>query len=153
MDHHASVATSSHEVLNRVRAKMRTWGITGTYLAVQLGVSRQYIWQITRGSTRISNTRAAAIERVVDHIIAQEEHMRSFGARLRAARIASGLTLKEVATLIGYSWVGVERWEQDRCKPKPGVLWHLFTLYGIPVTPRASLSIHPEMPLPSANAE
>jgi hypothetical protein len=32
--------------------------------------------------------------------------------------------------MIGYSWVGVERWEKDVCLPKPGVLWHLFTLYG-----------------------
>ena len=36
-----------------------------------------------------------------------------------------------VAGLIGYSWGGVERWEKDQCVPKPGGLWHLFSLYGI----------------------
>ncbi|MCK5573987.1 MAG: hypothetical protein KAJ12_14550, partial [Bacteroidetes bacterium] len=33
--------------------------------------------------------------------------------------------------LIGYSWVGVQRWERDQCLPKPGVLWHLLNLYGV----------------------
>ena len=74
--------------------------------------------------------------------------MRSFGEQLRAARLASGLTLKQVAGLIGYSWVGVERWEKDVCRPKPGVLWHLFTLYG-----DSSRSMYPGMPPLAANAE
>lgn len=55
----------------------------------------------------------------------------SYGQRLRAARQASGMTLKEVAELIGYSWVAVERWELDRCVPKPGVLWHLRQVYRV----------------------
>jgi len=31
--------------------------------------------------------------------------------------------------MIGYSWVGVARWEKNQCLPKPGVLWHLCNLY------------------------
>ena len=31
--------------------------------------------------------------------------------------------------MIGYTWVGVERWEKNLCRPKPGVLWHLCSLY------------------------
>jgi hypothetical protein len=27
--------------------------------------------------------------------------------------------------------VGVERWEKNICRPKPSVLWHLLTLYGV----------------------
>jgi len=53
----------------------------------------------------------------------------TYGQRLRAAREGAGLTLKDVAGLIGYSWVAVERWELDRCVPKPGVLWHLRQIY------------------------
>ena len=41
------------------------------------------------------------------------------------------MTLKEVARAIGYTWVGVERWEKNICRPKPSVLWHLLTLYGV----------------------
>jgi len=131
--------------IERIREKMQQWGITLSFLASQLGVSRQYVWQAIRGSSPVSENRAVSIEYAVDSIIAQQKHIRSFGERLRAARIASGYTLKEVAAMIGYSWVGVERWEKNLCKPKPGVLWHLFSLYGLNAIP-SSHSTHREMP-------
>lgn len=118
------------EVVHRIHAKMRRWGITVTFLAAQLGVSRQYAWQIVHYRTFLSLDRAMEIERSLDGIITQQLHLQSFGDRLRAARLAAGMTLKEVASLIGYSWVGVERWERNICRPKPGVLWHLLNVYG-----------------------
>jgi DNA-binding XRE family transcriptional regulator len=118
------------ETINRLRSKMKPWGVTTSLLARQLGVSRQYAWQILHYETQISTDRAREIESVVDGIIVARRHINSFGKRLRAARISAGLTLKEVASLIGYSWVGVQRWEKDVCLPKPGVLWHLAQLYG-----------------------
>jgi transcriptional regulator with XRE-family HTH domain len=118
-------------VVDRIRAKMRPWGITVTFLASQLGVSRQYAWQIVHNRSFLSVDRALEIERVVDTIISQKRHLTTFGERLRAARVSAGYTLKQVAELIGYSWVGVERWEKNVCLPKPGVLWHLFSLYGV----------------------
>jgi len=69
------------------------------------------------------------IEAAVDQIIEGRAHVRTFGDRLRAARIAAGMTLKEAAAQIGYTWVGVERWEKNLCLPKPGVLWHLCSVY------------------------
>jgi transcriptional regulator with XRE-family HTH domain len=135
-------------MMARVREDMKRSGITVSFLAAQLGVSRQYAWQAVRYRTPISTDRAREIAGTVDRIIAQRSHIRSFGEQLRAARIASGLTLKEVAGMIGYSWVGVERWEKDICRPKPGVLWHLFTLYG-----DSSRSIHQGMPPLAASAE
>lgn len=132
----------------RVRKNMKRWGITVSFLAEQLGVSRQYAWQTVHYRTPLSVEKAAEIERTVDTIIAQRMHMRSFGEQLRAARIASGLTLKQVAEMIGYSWVGVERWEKNICRPKPGVLWHLFMLYG-----DSSHSMRQEIPSLAANAE
>ncbi len=144
MTQHADIAT----VLTRVREDMNRSGITVSFLAAQLGVSRQYAWQAVHYRSPISMERAREIAVVVDRIITQRSHIRSFGEQLRAARIASGMTLKEVAGLIGYSWVGVERWEKDICRPKPGVLWHLFTLYG-----DSSRSIHPGTPPLAANAE
>jgi transcriptional regulator with XRE-family HTH domain len=138
------------ERLERIQAKMRHWGITNTFLASQLGVSRQYAWQAMRGRIPVSEERATTIEYAVDTIIAQQKHIRSFGERLRAARIASGYTLKEVAALIGYSWVGVERWEKNLCRPKPGVLWHLFSLYGVDANPSLH-SIRQEMPPPAGD--
>jgi transcriptional regulator with XRE-family HTH domain len=114
---------------------MRPWGITVTFLAQQLGVSRQYAWQIVHYRTFLSLKKALEIERVIDAIIVQKKHLTTFGERLRAARISAGLTLKQVADLIGYSWVGVERWEKNICLPKPGVLWHLFNLYGLASDP------------------
>jgi transcriptional regulator with XRE-family HTH domain len=119
------------EVVDRIREKMRPWGITATFLASQLGVSRQYAWQIIHDRTFLSLEKALEIEQVVDSIIAKKSHIKTFGERLRAARKSAGLTLKEVAGLIGYSWVGVQRWERNQCLPKPGVLWHLLNLYGV----------------------
>ncbi len=121
----------AEEAVDRIRMKMKQWGITATFLAAQLGVSRQYAWQIMHYRTFLSVERALEIEDTVDSIIAQEKHVRTVGDRLRAARIAAGLTLKEVARAIGYTWVGVERWEKNICRPKPSVLWHLLTLYGV----------------------
>jgi transcriptional regulator with XRE-family HTH domain len=118
------------EIVARIRNKMKPWGITVSYLAEQLAVSRQYAWQIVNYQTFLSDHRAREIESVIDGIIAHRRHINTFGRRLRAARISAGYTLKEVAVLIGYSWVGVERWEKDLCLPKPGVLWHLASLYG-----------------------
>jgi plasmid maintenance system antidote protein VapI len=122
--------TEVQEVVQRINTKMRQWGITVTFLAQHMGVSRQYAWQIVHYRTFLSRERALEIERHLDGIIAQQLHLRSFGDRLRAARLAAGLTLKEVASMIGYSWVGVERWERNICRPKPGVLWHLLNVYG-----------------------
>ena len=56
---------------------------------------------------------------------------RTIGSRLRAARLAAGLTLKQVAALLSYTWVAVERWEKGVSLPKPGVLRHLAHLYGV----------------------
>ena len=119
------------ELLLRTRGKMKRWGITVSYLARQMGVSRQYAWQLVHQRTLVSEERARDLDRSVEAIIRRREHLTSFGDRLRAARLAAGFTLKEVAALIGYSWVGVERWELDVCLPKPGVLWHLLALYGV----------------------
>ncbi len=121
----------AEEAVDRIRVKMKQWGITATFLAAQLGVSRQYAWQIIHNRTFLSVERALQIEGTVDSIIAQQKHVRTVGDRLRAARTAAGLTLKEVARAIGYTWVGVERWEKNICRPKPSVLWHLLTLYGV----------------------
>jgi len=117
------------EVVQRIQKKMKPWGITLSYLAQHLGVSRQYAWQIVHYRTILSRAKALEIERAVDSIIDERAHVRTFGDRLRAARISAGYTLKEVGSMIGYTWVGVERWEKNQCVPKPGVLWHLCNLY------------------------
>lgn len=119
------------EVILRAASKMKHWGITVTYLSTQLGVSRQYAWQVMYYRTLVSRAKALQVEAAIDSIIASQSHMQTFGDRLRAARVSKGLTLKKVADKIGYSWVGVERWEKNICLPKPGVLWHLRTLYGV----------------------
>ena len=119
------------QIIARVRNKMRPWGITITYLAMQLGVSRQYIWQVVYYRTIISRDKALEVEALIDETIAQRRHMKTFGDRLRAGRIAAGLTLKQAAELIGYTWIAVERWERNKCLPKPGVLWHLRSVYGV----------------------
>lgn len=121
----------TEQIIQRSAEKMKQWGITITYLATQLGVSRQYAWQVIYYRTVVSREKAAMVEGVVDSIVAHQSHVQTFGDRLRAARISQGMTLKEVADKIGYSWVGVERWEKNICLPKPGVLWHLRALYGV----------------------
>lgn len=119
------------EVIQRAAAKLKHWGITVTYLAAQLGVSRQYAWQVVYRRTLVSRSKAREVEAAIDSIVASQSHVQNFGDRLRAARISKGLTLKNVAEQIGYSWVGVERWEKNICLPKPGVLWHLRSLYQV----------------------
>jgi predicted transcriptional regulator len=119
------------EIIDRIRKKMRPWGITITFLAMQLGVSRQYVWQIVYYRTMISREKALEVERVVDDSILTLRHIKTFGDRLRAARIAGGLTLKQVAAMIGYTWIAVARWEKNKCLPKPSVLLHLRNIYGV----------------------
>ena len=119
------------ESVARINQKMKSSGITVTYLATQLGVSRQYVWQILYYQTFVSKEKLLSIERVVDDTVTRQPHVKSFGDRMRVARLSSGLTLKQVAQKIGYTWVAVERWEKNICLPKPGVLWHLRILYGV----------------------
>ena len=84
-------------VVDRIRGKTCQWGITVSYLAGRLGVSRQYAWQIINDRTPLSEQRALQIEAAVDLIIAKRSHLNTVGERLRAARVAAGLTLKQVA--------------------------------------------------------
>ncbi|HMK38692.1 MAG TPA: hypothetical protein VK569_05075, partial [Bacteroidota bacterium] len=84
------------EVVQRIVRKMKPWGITLSYLAQNLGVSRQYAWQIIHYKTILSRAKALEIEKAVDRIIEERAHVRTFGDRLRAARISAGYTLKEV---------------------------------------------------------
>lgn len=120
-------------IVDRIRKNLRRWGIGVSFLARHLHVTRQYAWQIVHYRTPLSVDKASEIEREVESIIRQRLHIRTFGDRLRAARMAAGLTLREVAGMIGYTWVGVERWEKNVCRPKPGVLWHLCSVYEIPI--------------------
>ncbi len=120
-------------VVERIRRNLRRWGIGVSYFARHLDVTRQYAWQIVHYRTPLSLDRALEIEQELNAIIARRAHLQSFGDRLRAARLSAGLTLKEVAGMIGYTWVGVERWEKNVCRPKPGVLWHLCSVYEIPI--------------------
>jgi len=120
-------------IVDRIRKNLRRWGIGVSFLARHLHVTRQYAWQIVHYRTPLSAGRAMEIEQAVETIISQQLHLRTFGDRLRAARVAAGLTLREVAEMIGYTWVGVERWEKNVCRPKPGVLFHLCSVYEIPI--------------------
>lgn len=114
-----------------LRNAMRPWGITITDLAASLGVSRQYVWQVLYGRTPVSERKQAEMEQAVRALMDERRSGTSFGQRLRGARIGAGLTLRQAADRIGYSWVAVERWEKDICVPKPGVLWHLRHVYGV----------------------
>ncbi len=105
--------------------------MTPAQVAVGLGVSRQYVWVILQGRSYVSDAKLDEIERLVREWTARQREAGTAGERLRAARLQAGLTLKETAELIGYSWVAVERWEKDQCLPKPGVLWHLRHVYGV----------------------
>ena len=115
----------------RIRTQMRPWGVTITDIAMEMGVSRQYIWQILYGKTAVSERKATEVTCFVERLIDRCKSTPSIEDRIRRARIASGFTLKQVAAQIGYSWVAVERWEKGVCLPKPGVLWHLRHVYGV----------------------
>ena len=114
-----------------ISGKMDEWGVSHTFLAGQLGVSRQYVWQVLNQPTALSPVKARLIEEVVDLIIERQMHLRTLGDRLRAARRAAGLTLKDVASKIGYSWVVIQRWEKNVCLPGIEVLLRLCSVYGV----------------------
>jgi transcriptional regulator with XRE-family HTH domain len=114
-----------------MRSRMRPWGITITDIAMEMGVSRQYIWQVLYDKIPVSDEKAVQISASIDVLIARQTSGTSMGERLRRARIAACLTLKEAAARIGYSWVAVERWEKNICLPKPGVLFHLRHIYNV----------------------
>ncbi len=115
----------------QTRHRMRPWGITISDLAMNLGVSRQYVWQVLYGKIPVSEQKREEIDATIDRMVNTRRFGSSFGQRLRSARIGAGLTLRQAAARIGYSWVAVERWEKDVCLPKPGVLWHLRHIYGV----------------------
>ena len=56
------------EVVQRIQKKMKPWGITLSYLAQRLGVSRQYAWQIVHYRTILSRAKALEIEKAVDSV-------------------------------------------------------------------------------------
>ena len=114
-----------------IRAKMEEWGVSHTFLARRLGVSRQYVWQVLNQPEALSLEKARLIEETVDTIISRQMHLQTLGDRLRAARRAAGLTLKQVASEIGYSWVVIQRWEKNVCLPGLEVLLRLCGVYGI----------------------
>lgn len=117
------------KIVGRITEKMQQWGITTSFLSAQLGVSRQYAWQIVHFKTALSFERAVEIEQVVDTIIGQERHVATFGDQLRAARVAAGMTLKEVSAEIGCTCVGIARWEKNVCRPRQAALTRLLHLY------------------------
>jgi transcriptional regulator with XRE-family HTH domain len=114
-----------------IRSRMRPWGLTITDIAMEMGVSRQYVWQILYDKTPISERKASEVSALVDLLIKRVKSRSTLGDRLRRARIGADLTLKEVASQIGYSWVAIERWEKNQCLPKPGVLFHLQHVYNV----------------------
>jgi len=118
-------------VVGGMRAKMAEWGISPVFLARNLGVSRQYVWQVFNTPSSVSAEKARAIGEAIDLIIERQEHLRTLGDRLRAARRSAGMTLKEVAKTIGYSWVVIERWETNAALPSLQVLPRLCGVYGI----------------------
>ena len=134
--------------VQNICGKMDEWGVSHTFLAGQLGVSRQYVWQVLNQPAALSPVRARVIEEVVDLIITRQMHLRTLGDRLRAARRAAGLTLKEVASKIGYSWVVIQRWEKNVCLPGLEVLLRLCSVYGVsfeivrPAAPRQKVPGH-----------
>jgi len=109
-------------IIDGVANRMHFWGITIPRVAMEMRVSRQYVWQITHYANFVSLEKAEQLKSAVERIIVKRRSGETLGERLRAARVAAGLTLKEVANRIGYNWVAVERWELNVCRPKPGVL-------------------------------
>jgi len=117
--------------VQRIRGKMTEWGISHTFLAGCLGVSRQYVWQVLNATSTLSVPKARLIEEAIDLIIDRQMHLRTLGDRLRAARRSAGMTLKEVAGSLGYSWVVIERWETNATLPSLQVLLRLCSVYGV----------------------
>jgi len=116
-----------------ISGKMGQWGLTHSFLADRLGVSRQYVWQVLNQPAALSSAKARIIEEAVDLIIERQMHLRTLGDRLRAARRAAGLTLKDVASKIGYSWVVIQRWEKNVSLPGVETLLRLCGVYGISI--------------------
>ncbi len=117
--------------IDRLKETMRRWGITITQVAMHLGVSRQYVWQVFYYHIFISSEKLLEIETIVEQCVEDRRKGVSLGEQLRGARISAGFTLKHTAAKIGYTWVAIERWEKNICRPKPGVLWHLRQVYGV----------------------
>jgi|WetSurMetagenome_2_1015567.scaffolds.fasta_scaffold334619_2 transcriptional regulator with XRE-family HTH domain len=112
-----------------LREELRRRGISVAEFARGAGCSRQFAWQVLSGTVSASDTVLRRFETVLAQSINADLDP-TIGRRLRRARRRAGLTLKETAAMIGYTWIAVERWEQNVCLPKPGVLLHLCQVYG-----------------------
>ena len=68
----------SAAAVRSICAKMEEWGVSHTFLARRLGVSRQYVWQVLNQPEALS-LEAALIESTVDTIIARQMHLQTLG--------------------------------------------------------------------------
>jgi transcriptional regulator with XRE-family HTH domain len=116
--------------VSRLREELRRRGMSIAEFARSARCSRQYAWQVLRGTVPVSDHLLGRLERILAETIDWAEQPATTGMRLRRARRRAGYTLKETAAMIGYTWIAVQRWERDVCLPKPGVLLHLCQVYG-----------------------
>jgi transcriptional regulator with XRE-family HTH domain len=129
MDHQTIISHRQTRAAG-IREELRQRGISVAEFARSARCSRQFAWQVLNGTVTASDSLLRRFECTLAGTIAVAESAATTGMRLRRARRRAGYTLKETAAMIGYTWIAVERWEQDVCLPKPGVLWHLCRVYG-----------------------
>lgn len=73
----------------------------------------------------------ALTERGYAHVAMDRDEKRSFGLRLKAARVRRGLLQEEVAIKVNVSIHAIRLYEQGRCLPSAEKLHDLVTVLGI----------------------
>jgi transcriptional regulator with XRE-family HTH domain len=100
--------------------QLQRWRLEYGALASRLGIAEAQLWDHLHRLTHRGALR-------LDGAVGLGEQ--GVGEKLRSARRRVGLSLKQAARLTGYTPAAVQRWEKEKCLPKPGVLLLLCSVY------------------------
>ncbi len=131
----------------RRAARLRAGGFTLASIAEKLGVSRQAIWSLLNTRPQLTQARALTCRGCGALIISagalpgdtdsalcldcvEAEPDLSFGQRLKALRLAAGLTRSELAVQTGISTGSIRAYEEDRRTPHLRSIARLASLLG-----------------------
>ena len=125
-------------------AELRARGLTYQEIAKQLGISHQCVQQALHrtGNARLVPIRCRECQTIITHLRTVKDNNgpvycldclpmeATFGQRLKAQRLAKGVTLMALSERTGIAWGLLSRYERDVVEPKCRTLIKLIRVLG-----------------------